>query len=123
MALLGGHVESVEIDAGPESGGLEVAEAEEVAEDLLVVVLRGDVERRIPVLRLRGHHRRHGPLNAGVRALHHPPDAVQVPRPDCREEGLDRLVRQEPQIHSRSLSLSHALSLPLGIDMVPSLSA
>lgn len=90
MPELGGDVEGVEVDAGADGGGLEVIEAEEVAEELLGVVLRRDVERCLSRLRL---GRRQGGRGSGVELLDEAPDGVDITRSDSGEEGL---VRSEP---------------------------
>jgi hypothetical protein len=95
VPLLGGDVEGVEVEAGADGGGLEVVEREEEADDLLAPGLRGDVERGLPGVGLRGGERGQG----GARGLgvgQERADGGRVGGSDRREE---RLVGERREIH------------------------
>lgn len=101
MALLGGDVEGVEVEAGADGGGLEVVERDEEADDLLGAGLRRDVQRRLPGVRLRGGERLGGGRLPGVRLPGVGQEAGDGGGVRGSDGGEERLVGERREIHRR----------------------
>ena len=97
MALLGGDMEGVEVEAWADGGGLEVVEREEEAHDLLAAGLRGDVQRGLSGVRLRGGERGQG--GARARRLGVGQERADGGRVGGSDGGEERLVRERGEIH------------------------